>query len=471
MFDILTYEKGASILRMLEQHIGPMVFRDGVRRYLRTHAFANADTNDLWAALGTVAGQPVPELMNGWIFQPGFPLVTAEIRHRELRLSQQRFTYIAQASAAEQLWQIPVQIRLVIGNRTEHRRLLLTEREMIIGLPADVTSVFVNEGGHGFYRVRYRNSLLEQLLDQGLDRLAAIERFALVSDAWATTVAGLTPLPEYLRLTVHFKNERDKNVWAVLLDSFSLLNRVISLEDRPTLEAFVCNLVKPAVKDLGWDPLPGESDLIRQLRGDLLGALGKLGNDVATQQEATERYRRFRKDPATADTNIVPALVAILAHTGDEARYDEFLELYRTASTPQEERRYLFSLTSFRHEELLTSTLARTINGEIRTQDAPFIVGALLMNVSGRELAWEFVKANWDQMDRLYPKQGLRRMCGGIVGLATPELEQDVRTFFTVRKIDLGGKTLEQYLEQLRVSVSFREREERTLGAAFASVL
>ncbi len=471
MFDILTYEKGASILRMLEQHIGPTVFRDGVRQYLRTHAFANADTNDLWAALGTVASQPVPELMNGWIFQPGFPLVTAEIRHQELRLSQQRFTYISQASAAEQLWQIPIQIRLVIGNRTEHRRLLLTERKMTIGLPADVTSVLVNEGGHGFYRVRYRNSLLEQLLDQGLDRLAAIERFALVSDAWATTVAGLTPLPEYLRLTVHFKNERDKNVWAVLLDSFSFLNRLISLGDRPTLEAFVCNLVKPAVKDLGWDPLPGESDLIRQLRGDLLGALGKLGNDVATQQEATERYRRFRKDPATADSNVVPALVAILAHTGDEARYDEFLDLYQTASTPQEERRYLFSLTSFRHKKLLTSTLVRTINGEIRTQDAPFIVGTLLMNVYGRELAWEFVKANWDQMDRLYPKQGLRRMCGGIVGLATPELEQDVRTFFTDRTIDLGGKTLEQYLEQLRVSVSFREREEPTLGTAFANAL
>ena len=82
-----------------------------------------------------------------------------------------------------------------------------------------------------------------------------------------------------------------------------------------------------------------------------------------------------------------------------------------------------------------------------------------MMNVDGREQAWEFVKTNWDQMDRLFPKQGLRRMCGGIVGLATPELEQDVRAFFISRKIDLGGKTLEQYLEQLRIAVSFRERE------------
>ncbi|MGE3976503.1 MAG: M1 family metallopeptidase [Nitrospira sp.] len=471
MFDILTYEKGASVLRMLEQHIGPTVFRDGVRQYLRTHAYANADTNDLWTALGTVSGQPVPELMDGWIFQPGFPLVTAEMQQQELRLSQQRFTYIAQASTAEQLWQIPVQIRLVIGNRTEHRRLLLTERETTVGIPAGVTSVFVNEGGHGFYRVRHRAPLLEQLLDHGLDRLEAIDRFALVSDAWATTVAGLTALPEYLRLTSHFKHERDKNVWAVLLDSFSFLNRIISSEERGALETLVCACAKPAIDELGWDVKSGESDLVRQLRGDLLGALGRLGNDAATQQEATNRYRRYRKDPTTVDQNIVPALVAILAHTGEEARYDEFLELYRTASTPQEERRYLFSLALFRPKELLKRTLTRTINGEIRTQDGPFIIGALLMNVYGRELAWEFVKANWDHMDRLFPKQGLRRMCGGIVGLATPELEQDVREFFTSCKIDLGGKTLDQYLEQLRVAVAFQERERRGFSGALVSSL
>jgi puromycin-sensitive aminopeptidase len=46
-----------------------------------------------------------------------------------------------------------------------------------------------------------------------------------------------------------------------------------------------------------------------------------------------------------------------------------------------------------------------------------------------------------------------------------------VRSFFATRKIDLGGKTLDQYLEQLRVAVAFREREGRTLGTAFANAL
>ncbi|MBK9306724.1 MAG: M1 family metallopeptidase [Nitrospira sp.] len=468
MFDVLTYEKGASVLRMLEQYIGPNVFRDGVRQYLRTHAYDNADTKDLWTAIGAVARQSVPELMNGWIFQPGFPLVTAEVKGQTLILSQRRFTYLKQETA-EEFWHVPIQVRLMTDDRAEEQRFLLTEREATMPLPRGITALLINAGGHGFYRVHHRGALLQQLLDHGRDHLAPIERFNLVSDVWATTVAGIIPLGDYLTLTARFKNERDKNVWAVLLDSFSFLNRIIAPDDRPFLEGLVRERVGQAVKDLGWDPKSGESDLVRQLRGDLLAALGRKGNDSATQQEAVERYRRYRNDPSAVDPNIVPALVSILAYIGDEARYEEFSERYRKASTPQEERRYLFSLAMFRLPELLSRTLAKTTNGEIRTQDAPFIVAATMTNVYGRELAWEFVKTNWDEMDRLFPKQGLRRMCGGIVGLATPELEQDVRNFFISRNIGLGGRTLDQYLEQLRIAVALREREGNSIQVTLAN--
>jgi puromycin-sensitive aminopeptidase len=455
MFDVLTYEKGASVLRMLEQHIGPAVFRDGVRDYLRAHAYGNADTNDLWISLGKIAKQPVPELMDGWIFQPGYPLITAEINPSgRLVLSQQRFTYLPNPSPGT--WQIPLQIRVTAGGKTGTSRMLLTEKNTTIPLLHDWESVLINEEGHGFYRVRYAPDLLNRILNAGIDRLAATERFNLINDAWATTIAGLMPLTDYLDLTARFTAERDKNVWAVLLDSFSFLNRIITVEDRPALEAFVRGRIGPTVADLGWEPKNGESELTKQLRGELIGAQGKLGNDPAIQRRAAEMYRN---DLAAVDPNIVPSLIAILAHTGDATRYEEFDERFRTAATPQEERRYLFSLASFQPKALFEHTLTRTISGEIRTQDAPFLVSAILGNVYGRELAWAFVKTNWEKMDQLFPKQGLRRMCGGIVSLATPALERDVHDFFTTRKIDLGGKTLEQYLEQLRIGVNMRERD------------
>jgi puromycin-sensitive aminopeptidase len=462
MFDVLTYEKGASVLRMLEQHLGPTVFRDGVRDYLHAHAYGNADTKDLWVSLGKIAKQPVPELMDGWIFQPGYPLITAELRDgEELVITQQRFTYLPNPSPGT--WQIPLQMQITAGGKANTSRILLTEQNTIVPLPHDWQSVLINEEGQGFYRVRYAPALLDRILNTGIDRLAATERFNLINDAWATTVAGFMPLTDYLDLTARFTAERDKNVWAVLLDSFSFLNRIITVEDRPALEAFVRGRIGPVIADLGWIPRSGESELTKQLRGELIGAQGKLGNEPAIQQRAAELYRTYRNDATAVDPNIVPSLVAILAHTGDATRYEEFDERFHAATTPQEERRYLFSLAVFQPKALLERTLARTINGEIRTQDAPFLVSAVLGNVYGRELAWAFVKSNWEKMDQLFPKQGLRRMCGGIVSLATPELERDVRDFFTTRKIDLGGKTLDQNLEQLRIAVTVRERDTHAL--------
>ena len=462
MFDVLTYEKGASVLRMLEQHIGPTVFRDGVRDYLHAHAYGNADTKDLWVSLGKVARQPVPELMDGWIFQAGHPLVTAELNDRsELVLTQQRFSYLPNPFPTT--WHVPVQLRTVIKDARETRRLLLTDSQATLTLPPGTDYAVVNENGHGFYRVQYGPMLFKRLLDAGLDNLAAVERFNFVNDVWATTVAGMTPLENYLDLTGRLAQERDKNVWAMLIDSFAFLNRIIEPSDRPALEAFVRTRIGPAVTAVGWASQSGESDLTRQLRSELIGALGRLGNDPATQARAVELYTVSRRDPAAVDPNLLPALVSILAFIGDTARYDEFIERFKTAKTPQEERRYLFSLASFKQTALLERTLAKTLNGEIRTQDAPFIVSAVMGNVYGREQGWSFVKTNWDQMARRFPKQGLRRMCGGITGLCKPELEQDVRSFFTARKIDLGGKTLEQYLEQLRITVTFGERYGRDL--------
>jgi puromycin-sensitive aminopeptidase len=279
------------------------------------------------------------------------------------------------------------------------------------------------------------------------------------------------PLTAYLDLTARFRGERDKNVWSILTGSFYAVNRLVEPGDRPRLEALVRDRVAPAFAALGWTPRPGEDELTRQLRGDLIRALGVLGNDGAVQARAAEVYAEALKQPGSVDPNVLPAVIAVLAHAGHPGRYEEFLAAFRSAKTPQEEQRYLYALAGFRDPSLLRQTLERTINPrEIRTQDAPFVVRSMLMSVYAREIAWDFVKRHWDTMDSLYPKHGMRRLAEGVTGLATRELEPDVHAFFAAKKPEFGGKVLAQYLEQLHVAVTMRERERAALGAYLAKL-
>jgi puromycin-sensitive aminopeptidase len=472
MFDVLTYEKGASVLRMLEQYLGGDVFRAGVRDYLHAHEYDNADTHDLWAALGRASGQPIPDVMDAWILRPGYPLVTAALDGDALVLSQQRFTYLptapdpAVATPADTRWHVPVQVAIDAGGTRTVTRVMLRDADTRVPLPASFEAAVVNESGHGFYRVRYDARLMERLVGR-LDRLQPIERFNLVNDTWAATVAGPVPLTDYLELTARFRGERDRNVWMIVLGSLGMLSRIVAPGDIGRLQALAHDRLAPVVEALGWEPRAGEDELTRQLRGDVLRAFGTLGNDAPTQHRAASFYERGLQDAATVDQNVLPALITILAHAGDARRYEDFAARFRAASTPQEEQRYLYALTAFRQPELAAQTLERTVNGEIRTQDAPFVARSMLLNIYARELAWRFIQERWDTMDRLYPKHGLRRMCEGVTALATPELEQDVHRFFRERTIDLGGKTLAQYLEQLRIAVTLRARE----GAALSRYL
>jgi puromycin-sensitive aminopeptidase len=471
MFDVLTYHKGAVVLRMLEQFIGEAVFRDGIRDYLRTHAYANAETEDLWTSIGTIAGLPVSTMMNSWIFQPGYPLLT--IRRdgpSHILLTQERFRYLApeatasgQVRQAESLWQVPVHLQIRAGGRDRSLKFVLAGEPMRLPIPEDFESLLANEDGHGFYRVRYESDLFDRLQARLPDRLTPTDRFTLINDAWALCLAGLIPIASYLDLTARFRDERDRHVWSLILESFGLLYQLLEASDRPSFARFVQDRVRSAVSDLGWAPREGEDGLTRQLRGDLIEALGTLGEDRDTQARAKSLYHVAAQNGRGVDPNLLPALVSIVAHTGDATQYEQFVHRFKQASTPQEERRYLFSLAAFRPEPLIARTLDSTLRGDIRTQDAPALLGALLGNVEAREMAWAFIKRHWETMERLFPPVGVRRMCGAVVNLATPELERDVRTFFSERRLDFGGKLAQQYLERLRIVVQWRARESEAL--------
>jgi puromycin-sensitive aminopeptidase len=458
MFDVLTYEKGAAVLRMLEQFLGAEVFRKGISGYLKKHQYNNTETGDLWDALEVASDQPVRSMMDTWIFQQGFPVVSATptADGNGLKITQRRFFFAPPENPEPQLWHVPVMIRACTDKGVETHKILLTEAETTLQLPGKVKWALLNEGGHGFYRVRYSPELLASLT-KNHDVMAPIERYGLVSDTWAATVAGLTPLVEFIRMARLFRDETDINVWRALIGSFAYLDMVATEAQRPAVAAAVREIVGPAAARLGWTPAHGEDELQGQLRASLLNAMGTIGEDEVVQARARELYDAWQQDPAKANRDLQPAFVSILAHSGDAARYQEFKKHFKSARTPQEEQRYLFSLANFRDIALLRQTMEMTLNGEVRTQNSPYLLHSLLANSVSRTEAWEYIKRNWETIVGKFPDSALPRMCEAINGLL--DRQKEVEEFFHQHKMRLGGKLIDQHLERLSVAVAFRQRE------------
>ena len=458
MFDVLTYEKGASVLRMLEQYLGAVKFRDGIRLYLKNHAYGNAETTDLWDALEESTQQPVRAMMDGWIFQPGYPLVSVEKSGRGIRISQQIFRYLQDGSGNGRSWHVPIFLRAGTSAGVVSRTLFLTEKEQQVEFDAPADWVVVNAGAHGFYRVRYSQELLAALRQGMTTQLTAVERFGLVNDCWAATLAGIVSLTDYLELIDQMSGETDVNVWTTMIASFHQMHRILDDVQCKKLAGRLLAVLSPALERLGWSVRPGEDELSSQLRGDLIRALGTVADDSVTQDRARALLAAYEKNPDAVDRNLTPALVAILAHIGGREEYEKFFARFKNAQTPQEETRYLFALANFTDAELIDRTLDLTINGMVRTQNSPYLMREALLNKHGRERAWSFMKAHWDEMNRQYPDNAIPRMCEGVVGLVSAALEKDVANFFHVHPVKQGSKQIEQHLERLRVAVACQER-------------
>ena len=144
---------------------------------------------------------------------------------------------------------------------------------------------------------------------------------------------------------------------------------------------------------------------------------------------------------------------------GGAAEYEVFLAKHRDPATPQEERRYQSALSAFPGEAEMKRTLDMSLSGEVRTQDAPYLLAVCMRNREQGYLAWQFVKDNWDKINEVFPSNSIVRMLSGITSLSKGDQADDVIAFFEDHEVPQGQLTLQQTLEKLRVNVALRERE------------
>ncbi len=463
MFDVLTYQKGAGVLRMLERYLGPERFRDGVRKYLDTHRFGNTETEDLWDAIEEASGEPVRDIMNSWILQGGFPLVTVRSPDADggsaptggVVLSQEPFQYSSAGGpgAIGSTWTVPVISRSIDGE--EARTLLGAEPGRLdLARATPGTAVVVNAGGSGYYRVRYAPEHHVALASR-LDALDVLERFNLLGDTWAVVVGQLAEPTDFLQLAEALGDEDDPDIWAQVTGALSLLDRVVPDDARTLVASYGRALLAPVMARLGWNSRSGEGPRTPTLRAQVVATLGTIGRDPEVQAEAHRLHDAAQQGAAVLDPDLASAIISVVADSGGPEDYEVFLEHYRHPTTPQEEIRYLYALAGFKDPSLAARTFEFALT-EVRSQNAPFLIQLLLSNRDNGPSIWPLVEEHWDELVKRLPANILPRMLGGVTSLCRDrELAGRITTFVRAHPLSIGQRTVDQNLERLGINVSF----------------
>ena len=456
MFDILTYEKGASVVRMLEQFVGEEPFRRGIEHYLRTHQFGNTETTDLWDAIEDTTGQPVRELMDTWIFQGGFPAVEVRLDGADVVADQARFAY---NPTEDRSWLIPAIVTVWRGGAATIDKVVIGSEPARIAGTAPVDLVVANTGASGFYRTRYDTQLAAAIRSAAMSALDATERFVLVDDTWAFVVAGEIEPDDFVALAEALTDERDLSVWRVLLAGLSHLiddlgTGAEALRERASL------IVAPAEADLGPVRRPDDADVVGELRARLFEFRARSLEDPHTIESA----RALDIGGPTGDAALDAAAERIRGAFATPEDADELIDRYEHAETPQAQLRALYALTGCRapevHERLLEYVLS---SGKVRTQNEPFVLARMLSNRVHAASTWTGITAAWDVLLERLASSTVSRMLEGVRAVADARLAGEIEEFLIAHPRPDQTK-ISQHIERMQVTVAQAHRTRAALG-------
>ena len=482
LFDAISYSKGGSVLRMLEDYVGPETFRAGLRDYLSGHAYANARGSNLWESISTAAdssgaGHEVSatELMEAWVKQVGYPVVTADVDRSaspaEVTVSQSRFLYdhLLDAEAGDSAW--PVPISYASAGAATRAKTMLTTPASRFRVDAQDGWLKLNAGQTGFFRVAYGEAEWDLLKEAiATQSLPPVDRLGLQDDAYALVKAGRLPATVFLSLAEAFLGETDAIVWGDLAANLRGLESLLT--GTPHVAAFrryARGLFARIAADVGWDARPGEEHLDAVRRSVVVGRYGEYG-DPGTLDEARRRFDAHAAGTGTIPPDIRGVAFALTAQAADRAAYDALWRLQREADLHEEKVRILGALTRAHDKTLLSDLLERSMSGEVRVQDAPLVLVQTANNPEGRDLAWEFIKEHWDELDRRYGKGGfaIMRIVAAAAGFASLEREAEVRQFFETHPAPSATRTVQQTLESIRLNAKWLDLNLDAVGSWLA---
>ena len=470
LFDGIAYGKAAAVLRMLESYLGEDVFRAGVNAYLKQHQYANPTAEDFWKAQAETSRMPVDQIMPTFVKQPGEPIVNVKAQcsgnSTSVTLSQKRY-YADRLKFEEpndQLWQIPLCMK---GSSSSTAKCeVLSAREETFSLPGCSKWVLANAGGAGYYRSGYDAGGVRALAADAETKLAPAERIFVQNDIWASIRAGREPIGDYLAFAQGLQSDRNRAVMEDVLGRLDYIGEyLVSDADRGAYREWLRQYLNPAMKELGYEPKPGESDEQRTLRSRVFNALGYDARDAEALAEARKLADKALADPSSVDYQLARGALPLAALNGGADYYDKLMAALKNPKSPEEYYAYLYTLPQFTDAKLLQRTLEFAISPDVRSQDALGVIANVLENPAGEKLAWDFIQTHWDAVSKAGGPFASAEIVGVTSVFCDATMRDQVTQFFSEHKAATFERTYRQSIERINNCVDLKSQQESLLAS------
>ncbi|KAF2083851.1 hypothetical protein K490DRAFT_69381 [Saccharata proteae CBS 121410] len=466
IFDAISYSKGSCVLRMISKYLGEETFMEGIRRYLKKHAYGNTQTGDLWAALSDASGKDVEKMMDIWTKNVGFPVVTVteDEKANAIHVKQNRFLRTADVKPEEDrtLWPVFLGLRTKDGVNED---LTLAGRESNFKVK-DLDFFKLNADHSGIYRTSYTPERLQKLGDAAKSGLLSVEdRAGMIADAGALAASGYQKTSGVLSLLEGFKSESEFVVWDELTARIGSLRATWIFEDeavKDALKKFQLSLVSAKAHGMGWEFKDSDGHVEQQFKSLLFGSAG-LAGDEQVKKSAFAMFEKFKNGDRNAiHPNIRASVYAIVLSNGGQAEYDAILNEYRTATSTDERNTALRAIGRAKSPDLIQRTLALPLSDEVRGQDIYIPLGGLRTHSEGIEALWTWMTENWPALEKKLPP-GLT-MLGTVVSLCTSSFTskaqiERIEAFFKERSTKGFNQSLAQSLDAVRAKANWIERD------------
>ncbi len=392
-FDRITYNKGMSVVRMLERYVGPLAFRDGIRRYIKAHEYGNTVTDDLWRELDQTSKAPVTAMAHTFTLQAGIPLIRVGRTATGIHLTQERFA-TDDTGLQRTLWQVPVVVR-PLGAAAERVVVVSRDAPVDLPLPAGVLAV-VNAGQDGYFRTLYAPEMIATLATR-FGELDAADQLGILDDTSALGLAGYEPLPDALEVAQHAQPNNDPVVLRGVATEMSVLAELYrDLPGNRPFQAYAIQVLTPLLAQVGWTARPKESTNLKRLRSSLLRTLGYL-EDAGVVNQARQRFSRFLHNPDSLTGDLRADVLNIVAMQADQPTWEQLHSLARAAPSATEKNRYYLLLGSARDPALARRALDLTLTQEPEVTTRPDIIRSV--SAYHPDMAFDFAVAHLEAVD------------------------------------------------------------------------